>query len=77
MMEKLTVDQVEEGHGTAFVKALLRELRERRERVVSQLSEAGWGVGSDDRVSVRCGRLAVYDEAIRLIVEVTGKETET
>lgn len=77
MMDKLSVDQVEEAHGTAFVKALVMDLRRRREMVVVRLSEVGWGSADAASVHARCGRLAAYDEVLALVLETKGKETET
>lgn len=76
-MERLTEDEVDEGHATAFVKALVAELRERREWIVAGLSSWGQGSADPSAISARCGRLSAFDEVLKLIVKAKGKEPES
>lgn len=78
-LKRLTEDQVDEGLDSAFVRALVAELKERREYMVRWLSAAG-GVGlgqtPPETMSARCGRLSAFDEILGLILQAKGKESE-
>lgn len=73
MMDKLTEEAIEEGMATAFVKALIKEIRQRHHdagKLLLQLAASG---ESSARVCAMGGRALAYDDILRLIDRTKGE----
>lgn len=77
VLDKLTKAAIEEGRGTAFVRALLIELRTRLAGATSLVIEDGAVGNPSQRIYALAGRAAELKNIIRLIENTEGKETES
>lgn len=77
MLDKLTREAIDEGRGTAFVRALMIELRTRMGGATSHMIESAAVGDPSQKVYALAGRVAELKNIIRMIESADGKETES
>jgi hypothetical protein len=77
LLDKLTKEAIEEGKETAFVRALLIELRTRLASATGQLVENAAVGDPSQKLYALAGRAAELRNVIRMIENTEGKETES